>query len=194
MNRSKHYLLTNSILWISSEKAGKGEGKGQWALVRASLSGAGYSFFRRWPWLIRQFQVLETLPKKNHLEMIKTFRWESVAIKSDEVAQSVLRNVCALGKHNWEARDQKLSLLTEVVSKHLDTWMTVTASLQNCSVLNSLDALSRNLLLRTDCCGLCFTSVQEKRGWGGLMCQTSSDVKACQKIGWNHSLCYSLAP
>lgn len=87
--------------------------------------------------------------KKTHLKMTKTFQWESVAIKSDEVARSVLRNVCALEKHNWEAREQKLSLLTEVVSKHLDTWMAVTASLQNCSVLNSLDALSRNFLLRT---------------------------------------------
>lgn len=28
---------------------------------------------------------------------------------------------------------------------------------------------------------------------GGVMCQTSSDVRACQKTGWNHSLCYSLA-
>lgn len=128
--------------------------------------------------------------------MIKTFQCESVAIKSDEVAQSMLRSVCALEKHNWEARrEQKLSLLTEVVSKHLDTWMTVTASLQNCSVLNSLDALSRNFLLRT-VTAVVWASHPCKRSCdgGGVTCQTSSDVQACQKIGWNHALCYSLAP
>lgn len=58
MNKFKHYLLTNSILWINSGKADKGERKGQWALVRTSLSGAEHSFLRCWPWLIRQFRVL----------------------------------------------------------------------------------------------------------------------------------------
>lgn len=64
-------------------------------------------------------------------------------------------------------------------------------------MLNSFDALSRNLLLRTVTAVVWASHPSKEKklqvkcrcDGGGVMCQTSSDVRACQKTG-----CYSLAP